>query len=87
MTDGTISGDLLASYMDRIERLEEEKAALTSDIREVYSEARGKGFDTKIMRQIIRLRAMDAHDLQEQDHLLRTYRTALGMGGGPAPPE
>lgn len=87
MTDGTISGDLLASYMDRIESLEAEKAGLMSDIREVYSEARGKGFDTKIMRQIIRLRAMDASDLHEQDQLLRTYRTALGMGGGPVPPE
>ena len=70
----------LRSFIERIERLEEEKAALTADIREVYSEAKGTGFDTKIMRQIVRLRKLDRADLQEQDSLLETYRRAMDMG-------
>jgi uncharacterized protein (UPF0335 family) len=69
----------LKSFIERIERLEEEKAALTADIREVYSEAKGTGFDTKIMRQIVRLRKLDRADLQEQDSLLETYRRAMDM--------
>ena len=69
----------LRSLIERIERLEEEKAALTSDIREVYAEAKGNGFDTKIMRQVIRLRKMEEPDRKEQDELLDLYRKALAV--------
>lgn len=69
----------LRSFIERIERLEEEKAALTADIREVYSEAKGTGFDSKIMRQVVRLRKLDTADRQEQDALLDLYLGALGM--------
>jgi uncharacterized protein (UPF0335 family) len=69
----------LRSFVDRIERLEEERAALTADIREVYAEAKGTGFDTKIMRQVVRLRKMDKADFQEMEALLDRYLNALGM--------
>ena len=71
--------DQLKSLVERVERLEEEKAALTSDIREVYSEAKGQGFDTKIMRQVVRLRRLDRADRQEQEAILDLYLGALGM--------
>jgi uncharacterized protein (UPF0335 family) len=76
---GGIHADRLRQIVARIERLEEEKAALAADIREVYAEAKGAGFDTKILRQVIRLRKLDRADLQEQEALLDTYRRALGM--------
>jgi len=69
----------LRSFIDRIERLEEERSALTADIREVYSEAKGVGFDTKIMRQIVRLRKMDTAEFQEHEALLDTYKRAMNM--------
>ena len=69
----------LKSFIERIERLEEEKAALAADIREVYAEAKGQGFDTKIMRQVIRLRKLDRADRQEQEAMLDLYLGALGM--------
>lgn len=71
--------DQLKSLVERIERLEEERAALTADIREVYSEAKGVGFDTKIMRQVVRLRRLDRADRQEQEAILDLYLAALGM--------
>ena len=74
-----VSGERLRSYIERIERLEEEKKALSDDIREVYSEAKGKGFDVKILRQIIRLRKMDASDRNEMEEVLEVYKRALGM--------
>ena len=74
-----ITGEQLKSFIERIERLEEEKKALADDIREVYAEAKGNGFDTKIMRQIIRLRKMDASDRAEQEELLDLYKNAIGM--------
>jgi uncharacterized protein (UPF0335 family) len=76
---GGIAGDRLKSFVERIERLEEEKKALANDIKEVYAEAKGTGFDTKIIRQIIRIRRMDKDDLDEQETLLDIYRRALGM--------
>lgn len=80
MTDtGGIAGERLKSFIERIERLEEEKVALAEDIREVYSEAKGNGYDVKIMRQIIRLRKLDSSDRQEQEAILDTYMAALGM--------
>ncbi len=70
----------LRQYVERIERLEEEKRALMSDIRDVYSEAKATGFDPKTMRQIIKIRAMDTDARAEQESLLETYRNALGLG-------
>lgn len=71
--------DHLKSLVERVERLEEEKAALTADIREVYSEAKGQGFDTKIMRQVVRLRKLDKADFQEREAILDLYLGAMGM--------
>ena len=76
---GGIQGDRLKSFIERIERLEEEKAALAADIKDVFSEAKGGGFDTKIMRQILKLRKMDSADAAEQETLLDLYKRALGM--------
>ena len=76
---GGIAGDRLKSFVERIERLEEERRALGNDLKEVYAEAKGNGFDTKIMRQVIRLRRMDKDDLDEQETLLDVYKRALGM--------
>jgi uncharacterized protein (UPF0335 family) len=69
----------LRSFIERIERLEEEKTALGADIREVYSEAKGQGFDSKIMRKVVALRKLEAADRQEQEALLEIYMDALGM--------
>ena len=74
-----IAADRLRSFIERVERLEEEKDSLTADIREVFAEAKGVGFDTKIMRQIIRLRRMEQHDRREQEEMLELYKQALGM--------
>jgi uncharacterized protein (UPF0335 family) len=76
---GGIAGDRLLSFVERIERLEEEKAALAGDIREVYSEAKGTGFDVKALREIVRERKQDAADRQEREAILDCYRRALGM--------
>jgi uncharacterized protein (UPF0335 family) len=76
---GGIAGDRLKSFVERIERLEEERRALGNDLKEVYAEAKGNGFDTKIMRQVIRLRRMDKDDLDEQETLIDIYKRALGM--------
>jgi uncharacterized protein (UPF0335 family) len=78
-TIGGISGEYLRQYIDRIERLEEEKSNLTTDIREVYAEAKANGFDAKIMRQIIKIRKIDRAELEEQETLLDIYKQALGM--------
>ena len=71
--------DQLIQLIERVERLEEEKRALMADIKDVYAEAKATGFEPKIMRQVIRLRAMDRDLLSEQDALLGTYRDALGL--------
>ncbi|MDY0882287.1 DUF2312 domain-containing protein [Dongia soli] len=76
---GGIAADRLKSFIERIERLEEEKAAIGSDVKEVYAEAKSSGFDTKIMRQIVRLRKMEAHDREEQEQLLDLYKQAIGL--------
>ena len=69
----------LTQFIERIERLQEEKHALMADIKDVYAEAKANGFEPKIMRQVVRLRAMDRDLLSEQDALLDTYRDALGL--------
>ena len=76
---GGIAGDRLKSFIERIERLEEERRALGNDLKEVYAEAKGNGFDTKIMRQVIRLRKMEVADRREQDELIEIYRRALDI--------
>lgn len=76
---GGIAGERLRSFIERIERLEEEKRALAADIKEVYAEAKVTGLDPAIMRKIVRERRMDKDDLDEQETLLDIYRRALGM--------
>jgi len=76
---GPISADRLKSFVERIEKLEEERHAIGGDIRDVYSEAKGVGYDVKTMRRIVSLRKMDAADRDEQEALLDTYKHALGM--------
>jgi len=76
---GGVAADRLRSIVERIERLEEEKAALAADIREVYSEAKGAGFDVKVLRQVVRLRKVNQSDRQQMEHLLDVYKSALGM--------
>ena len=71
--------DQLRAFIERIERLEEEKAALAVDIREVYAESKAMGFDAKTLRTVIRIRKQDDHERQEQEALLATYMIALGM--------
>lgn len=71
--------DQLKSIVERIERLEEEKKAIADDIRDVYAEAKGNGFDVKALRTIVRLRKQDANERQEQESILETYMQALGM--------
>ncbi len=76
---GGIAGERLKSLIERIERLEDEKSALLADIREVYAEAKGNGFEPKIMRRLVTLRKMDSSDRDEQDALLELYRRAIGV--------
>ena len=79
MDSGGVGADRLRTIIERIERLEEEKKALSDDIREVYSEAKGAGFDIKVIRQVVRLRKMDATDRSEMEQVLDVYKRALGM--------
>ena len=81
---GGITADQLRSYIERIERLEEEKAGLSADIKDIFAEAKGNGFDVKIMRQVIRIRKMDKDERDEQESLLDLYLHALGMAPSPA---
>ena len=76
---GGIAVDRLRSLIERIERLEEEKAAIASDIRDIFAEAKSAGFDVKTMKTVIKLRKMNAADRDEQELLLETYRKALDI--------
>ena len=76
---GGIAADRLRTFVERIERLEEEKGAITADIREVYGEAKGTGFNAKILRQIVRLRGLDQADRREQEAMLELYKRALDL--------
>ena len=78
---GTVASRQLKSFVERIERLEEEKKGIADDIRDVFAEAKGQGFDTKVMRQVIRLRKKDVAERQEEEALLDLYLHALGMAG------
>jgi uncharacterized protein (UPF0335 family) len=79
MAEGAVSNDQLRLFIERIERLEEEKKGVADDVRDVYSEAKSQGYDAKIMRQIVRLRKMSNDDRAEMEALLDTYKSALGL--------
>jgi uncharacterized protein (UPF0335 family) len=79
MAEGVVAAEELRLLIERIERLEEEKKAIADDVKDVYGEAKARGYDTKTMRMIVRLRKMETHDRQEADALLETYRAALGL--------
>jgi uncharacterized protein (UPF0335 family) len=74
-----VAADQLRLFIERIERLEEEKKGMADDIRDVYAEAKSQGYDSKTMRSIVRLRRMEKNARQEADALLETYRAALGI--------
>ncbi len=76
---GGVAADRLRSIVERIERLEEERKALASDIKDIYSEAKSAGFDIKVLRQLIRIRKQEAAEVEEQETMLDIYRRALGM--------
>ncbi len=79
MTESASANAVLNSYFERIERLQGDKDAISEDMREVYAEAKGAGFDTKIMRAVIRLRKLSRHELAAQDELIDMYRKAVGL--------
>jgi uncharacterized protein (UPF0335 family) len=76
---GGVAADRLRSIVERIERLEEERKALASDIKDIYAEAKSAGFDPKVLRQLIRIRKQEAAEVEEQETMLDVYRRALGM--------
>lgn len=78
-SEKSVSALRLKSFIERVERLEEEKAALGADIREVYGEAKSVGFDPKIMRQVVKLRKMDTADREEWETILQVYCDAVGL--------
>ena len=79
MAEGSVAADELRLLIERIERLEEEKKAIGDDVRDVYAEAKARGYDPRTMRAIVRLRKLETHQRQEMDALLETYRAALGL--------
>ncbi|HET6521022.1 MAG TPA: DUF2312 domain-containing protein [Geminicoccaceae bacterium] len=76
---GGVSGDRLRSFVERIERLEEEKREVQDQIKDVFAEAKGEGYDIKVLRQVVRLRRMRPNDRSELEELLDLYKSALGM--------
>lgn len=79
MSEAPVSDDQLRLFIERIERLEEEKKGISDDIRDVYLEAKSQGYDPKIMRQIVRLRKLPPHDRKEMEAILDVYKNALGI--------
>jgi uncharacterized protein (UPF0335 family) len=79
MSDGNVAADQLRLFIERIERLEEEKKGIADDIKDVYLESKGQGYDTKTMRTIVRLRKMEKNARDEAEALLETYKAALGL--------
>lgn len=76
---GGVAAEQLRSIIERIEKLEEEKAGIAADIKDIYAEAKGNGYDVKTLRKVVSLRKQDAAERDEQEHLLDTYLRALGM--------
>ena len=83
MANESVAQDQLRAFIERIERMEEEKRAIADDIKEIYAEAKGNGFDTKVLRTIIRIRKQDHAERMEQEALLDLYMAALGMQAAP----
>lgn len=79
MNSGRIAADQIRAFVERIERLEDEKKALSDDIKDVFAEAKSNGYDVKVLRQVIRLRKQDSNERQEMEALLDLYLHALGM--------
>lgn len=80
MSEAITADDQLRLFLERIERLEEDKKGVTDDIRDTYAEAKSQGYDPKVMRECVRLRRMEPHDRQEMELILDTYKAALGLG-------
>lgn len=87
MSEGSVAQDQIRAFVERIERLEEEKKAIADDLKEVYAEAKGNGFDTKVLRQVIRIRKQDRAERLEQEAILDLYLAALGMQAAPSEEE
>jgi uncharacterized protein (UPF0335 family) len=87
MASESVAQDQLRAFVERIERMEEEKKAIADDIKEIYAEAKGNGFDTKVLRQVIRIRKQDRAERLEQEAILDLYLAALGMSVGPTEEE
>jgi uncharacterized protein (UPF0335 family) len=83
MAEESVAQDQLRAIIERIERMEEEKKAIADDIKEIFAEAKGNGFDTKVLRQIVRIRKQDHAERMEQEALLELYMAALGMAAAP----
>jgi len=87
ISSDSVAQDQIKAFIERIERLEEEKASIAGDIKEVYAEAKGNGFDTKVLRKIVSIRKQDHNERMEQEALLELYLTALGMAAAPSDDE
>jgi uncharacterized protein (UPF0335 family) len=83
VSSDAVAQDQLKAFIERIERMEEEKKAISDDLKEIYAEAKGNGFDTKILKQIVRIRKQDHNERMEQEALLDLYMQALGMPNAP----
>ena len=83
MAEDSVAQDQLKAFVERIERMEEEKAAISADIRDIYAEAKGNGFDTKVLRQVVKIRKQDHSERMEQEAILELYLQALGMAAAP----
>ena len=79
LAEGSVAADELRLLIERVERLEEEKKGIADDVRDVYAEAKARGYDPKTMRAIVRLRKMENHAREEAEALLETYKAALGL--------
>jgi uncharacterized protein (UPF0335 family) len=79
MAEGGVAAERLKSFIERLERLEDEKRDISEQIKDVFAEAKGEGFDIKTLRQVLKLRRMKPHDRTEQEELLELYKSALGM--------
>ncbi|HEX4297794.1 MAG TPA: DUF2312 domain-containing protein [Devosia sp.] len=83
VSSDSVAQDQIRAFIERIERMEEEKKAISDDIKEIYAEAKGNGFDTKVLRQVVRIRKQDHSERLEQEALLDLYLAALGMQNAP----
>jgi uncharacterized protein (UPF0335 family) len=85
--EDSVAQDQLRAFVERIERMEEEKASIAADIKEIYAEAKGNGFDTKVLRKLVAIRKQDANERAEQEAILELYMAALGMVAAPVEEE